>query len=410
LKNDPLTQDIPLVILTSKDNAAALYWGLDTGVDRFLLKKTKPAELLQAVQSLLPEPLRARREGLRALSQWDVVEKLNNTLDQKLLESKLVNTFAAILSEVGSLEETVAQLFGICSRILDFSLSAFFSLSEEATRVTFHLRETLSEEAFQAIQLYLFRYALESNYDIGENIDVRVEGSYGTLSAAVDPDHFLLIPIRLQKRNIGLLAFYVRSLVQMPPETKALLTQAQQAISLVINNVVMMEKIKRISAMDGLTNIYNRRYFMEFLEKEMERTRRMGLTMSLILFDIDNFKSINDQYNHLSGDLVLKHVAKLFKQSIRKMDIPARYGGEEFIALLPETGPEAARVVSERIRNAIATFGFHSFDRKPIQVTVSVGVTTVRAEHLQTNPLEVIKQADTLLYKAKASGKNRVCQ
>ena len=165
------------------------------------------------------------------------------------------------------------------------------------------------------------------------------------------------------------------------------------------------EEIYRLTIVDGLTQVNNKRYFVEFLEREMGRCHRYGRALSLLMFDIDHFKQINDSQGHLAGDQVLRELAQLVKQRIRKEECFARYGGEEFSVVLPESGPDKARTFAEKIRKMVEDHPF-AFEGKPISVTVSIGVADLSSD--MTEPLQFIKVADANLYKAKKGGRNRV--
>jgi diguanylate cyclase (GGDEF)-like protein len=165
------------------------------------------------------------------------------------------------------------------------------------------------------------------------------------------------------------------------------------------------EEIYQLTIVDGLTQINNKRYFLEFLEREMGRCHRYNRSLSLVMFDIDHFKKINDTNGHLAGDYVLRELAQTIKQRIRKEECFARYGGEEFAVVLPECGPEKARKFAEKIRKIVEDHPF-VFEDKTIAVTISVGVSDLSNE--MTEPLQLIKVADANLYKAKKGGRNQV--
>ena len=166
------------------------------------------------------------------------------------------------------------------------------------------------------------------------------------------------------------------------------------------------QEIYRLTTTDPMTQVYNRRYFMETLAREFSRSRRYELPLSLVMIDLDHFKHVNDTYGHLAGDHVLKQVGKTLNQSLRHEDVLARYGGEEFSALLPQTDIDMAIQVSERLRSSIAEQSF-SFDGLPIPVTISVGVSKM-AENDDPTGQSLIKRADDYLLRAKSEGRNRV--
>ncbi len=165
------------------------------------------------------------------------------------------------------------------------------------------------------------------------------------------------------------------------------------------------EEIYRLTIIDGLTQVHNKRYLLEFLEREMARAQRHQRSLSLVLFDIDHFKKINDTYGHLAGDYVLREMASALKSRIRKEECFARYGGEEFALVLPETGHENTVFLADKLRKIIEQHQF-VFEGKRIGVTFSAGV----ADHkpAQDSALAFIKEADSRLYEAKRQGRNRV--
>lgn len=166
--------------------------------------------------------------------------------------------------------------------------------------------------------------------------------------------------------------------------------------------------LEGIANLDGLTEIYNHRYFQEFLDKEISRSIRRETELSLVLADIDSFKKFNDFYGHQAGDYVLKEVASLCTGLIREYDLMARYGGEEFVFVLPETTKDEAVIVAEKIRAEVEQHSF-VFDDENYQVTISFGVASFE---LDGKPLmkksELIERADKALYSAKKKGRNRV--
>jgi two-component system cell cycle response regulator len=164
------------------------------------------------------------------------------------------------------------------------------------------------------------------------------------------------------------------------------------------------EEIYRLTIVDGLTQIHNKRYFLEFLDREMSRCSRYDRPLSLLMFDVDHFKKLNDTHGHLAGDYVLKTLAQVVSRLIRKEELFARYGGEEFAVIMPETPASKARIFAEKIRASVEATAFH-FEGKTLQVTLSIGLATM-GRHRE--PLAFIKAADDLLYRAKANGRNRV--
>ena len=166
------------------------------------------------------------------------------------------------------------------------------------------------------------------------------------------------------------------------------------------------EEIYRLTIIDALTDIHNKRYLLEFLDRELARSARYGRPLTLILFDIDHFKAVNDELGHLGGDFTLREVAASVKTTVRKEELFARYGGEEFIVVLPETDHDGALVVAERLRALVERHLFQ-YEGKTFPVTISVGVATTAGEE-GLMPTDLIRMADEHLFRAKRDGRNRV--
>lgn len=166
------------------------------------------------------------------------------------------------------------------------------------------------------------------------------------------------------------------------------------------------EEIYRLTIVDALTQIANVRYFNEFLEREVLRTVRHGRPLSLVLFDIDRFKAVNDNLGHLGGDFTLRELAACVKKVVRREDLFARYGGEEFALVLIETSQKEALLAAERMRQLVEAHQFR-FDEKLFNLTISLGVAECPLDGTAT-PRELMRRADENLYAAKRAGRNRV--
>ncbi|MBU5612712.1 diguanylate cyclase [Geomonas azotofigens] len=167
------------------------------------------------------------------------------------------------------------------------------------------------------------------------------------------------------------------------------------------------QALKEVAVRDGLTSLYNHRYFQEAFAQEVARSKRFDKRCSLIFFDVDNFKHYNDTHGHPEGDRLLKGLAQIVMSHSRACDVAARYGGEEFVLLLPETGKEGAVKAAEEMRARVAAHPFAGRESQPLgRVTVSVGVASFPEDGGEAQAL--LERADQYLYQAKNSGKNRV--
>lgn len=219
----------------------------------------------------------------------------------------------------------------------------------------------------------------------------------------------LIAPI-IHKRHIkGIIALGQKMnqelFTQSEKEIFSLLTHF---ISVAFSNSILYQKMEISSITDGLTGLYNFRFFKKRLYDEMLRAKRYKHSLSLILFDVDNFKNYNDTLGHPAGDRALKKIAELVKSSVRKSDIAVRYGGEEFCIILPEEDIQAARMFGERFRKKIEDYQFFKEEVQPGgKLTISLGEATYPedAESMQ----DLIEKTDAALYKAKNLGRNRIC-
>jgi diguanylate cyclase (GGDEF)-like protein len=168
------------------------------------------------------------------------------------------------------------------------------------------------------------------------------------------------------------------------------------------------EEIYRLTIVDGLTQIHNKRYLLEFLDRELSRSSRHQRPLSLVMLDIDYFKTINDDLGHLGGDFTLRELAGVIRESVRHEDLFARYGGDEFTLVLVETPLEGAVDVAERIRESVAKYPFR-FEDRPFSLTISIGMAFTSGDSSLT-AAALLRLADEKLYEAKRAGRNRIVQ
>jgi diguanylate cyclase (GGDEF)-like protein len=168
-----------------------------------------------------------------------------------------------------------------------------------------------------------------------------------------------------------------------------------------------LETLRTLVHTDALTGLFNYRHFTQALDLEMERARRSGKSVALLMMDLDHFKSFNDTWGHEFGNKTLVHVARLIQTTVRRLDIPCRYGGEEFAVILPDTTLHAAITLAERLRAIIAETPLYSDDTE-VHVTCSAGVD-VHVAGDRDDVESFVRRTDAWLLQAKASGRNRVC-
>jgi diguanylate cyclase (GGDEF)-like protein len=212
------------------------------------------------------------------------------------------------------------------------------------------------------------------------------------------------LPLVSFGEDIGLLACATT-------QRKAFLANDIQALESVADilatatqNARYVDKVRQLAYRDGLTGVFNRRYFESRLVEEITRAARYGGGVSLLMIDLDHFKKINDEFGHMLGDDVLRAVSAVFVRQLRKVDVVCRYGGEEFTVILPATQGASAASVADKLRRAVANAQFSEI---PYAITVSIGVAEFPAHGITRD--DIVGAADTALYVAKEAGRNRVC-
>jgi diguanylate cyclase (GGDEF)-like protein len=218
----------------------------------------------------------------------------------------------------------------------------------------------------------------------------------------------IAVPLKIHKRTIGVLYlddFAPREFVAEKLELLSILTSFA---TMSIDHARLHERTLQLACTDGLTGLYNHRQFKKVFSEEVARANRYNKTLSIILFDVDDFKKFNDTYGHPNGDIVLQEMANMLRELLRDSDTLYRYGGEEFVALLPETVLTEAAKVAERIRIFVETESprFLTGITKTHGVTVSVGVAALPEDGNDSSSL--LKTVDDLMYQAKREGKNKV--
>ncbi len=214
----------------------------------------------------------------------------------------------------------------------------------------------------------------------------------------------MCIPLVAFGQTLGVLVLDSDKKGAFNPQDVQPLESVADICATAIQNAHYVQRVKQLAYLDGLTGIFNRRYFELRIVEEIERARRFGTGMGVIMVDIDQFKRLNDEFGHLLGDEVLRQVSSIFHQQLRKIDVVCRYGGEEFAILLSQTDPEHALGVAEKLRKLVDEWQFPGVPRS---VTISAGVASFE-DHGTTRD-ELVKAADAGLYLAKQAGRNHVC-
>lgn len=218
------------------------------------------------------------------------------------------------------------------------------------------------------------------------------------------PQEVVIVPILFKQRNLGV--FVLASPVHIDEPSLSMINMFRQGMGLALNNAIAHESLQRLAALDGLTNIYNRRFGLKRLKEEFKRTQRNDSPLGVLMIDIDHFKKINDTYGHLLGDKAIVLVTKTILGTLREGDVLARYGGEEFLVILPGASEQNCWNTAERIRRLVEDSRLKINDQE-IQFTVSLGYVSFPQNQVG-DEMEMLHHADQALYQAKESGRNKV--
>jgi diguanylate cyclase (GGDEF)-like protein len=339
------------------------------------------------------------------------VENFSTKLDQIIIENAILNRIALLAQESTDFRKLVRSIMILLRDILEYSAVAIRTFENDEVFNFVHNKMENSER---------IKFLEESNeysniykpFDLPESL-TQTDIPLGTfkIKGVIEESNptIFTVPLVAMDATIGTLTLLTyKSAARREYYLKTLQLVAYQ-IALALNNAMLYQKIHKLSTIDELTSLPNRRAFYEVIQSELVRSRRFKDPLSLAIIDIDHFKNVNDTYGHLQGDLVLQECGNVFRTSVRdKIDTVARFGGEEFVILLPQTNLERAQSVVERLHSAIADHNFRLLENAGfMHITVSIGLVSVQNGH-EYSLDEIINTADKALYEAKESGRNQI--
>jgi len=405
LKSDPATNDIPLLILTSHGEASSRFWGLETGADGYLVKDDLATGLLPAVEKVLLGAQRAEREVIDPpKTPLEALARVSSHLDARLLEAVLVNRILERGMHAEGIRDASQAVMGTVAEFVDVVLLAVATHEpEESVAVHVKACEPLAEGVREGLIGLLFE-RLAVAVDAPSEVILHAAELPAAAQGDLERMQLFALPMRGAK---GLLAVLPKRPFDEDAREATLLRQLCRHLGLVLDNARLAQRLRELSMIDGLTRLLNRRTVHQRLGEEWERARRYGGDLSILLCDLDHFKSVNDTYGHLAGDAVLASVADVLRLHARAADVIGRYGGEEFLLLLPSTDLDNARRASQRLLEAIAHHPVAMGDGKRLAVTTSVGVASLSELPDEATPDSLLALADQRLYQAKADGRNR---
>ena len=383
LKSDPATSHIPVVMVTALDHVCDRIRGLEAGADDFLSKPVNDLQLMTRVRSLVRLKMLTDELRLRASTTRNIgIEEL---LSRSEPAGEATPRILLIDERPGSGGE-VAEMLGETAKV-DVAGDphvGFFQAAEEPYECVI---VSTGFAEFDPLRLCSQLRSLDRTRFV-PIILLAEEGEDDRIVRGLELgiNDYLIRPIDRQELKARL-----RTQVRRKRYNDHLRLSVTQTIEMAVT--------------DGLTGLHNRRYLDSHLQTLFDRAVARRRPLSLMITDIDRFKSVNDTYGHDGGDEVLREFARRLRKNVRGIDLACRYGGEEFVVVMPDTEAEIAEKVAERVRAEIADTAF-SIGEQRVTVTVSAGVSSLKKG--VDSVADLLKRADVALYEAKSGGRNRV--
>jgi two-component system cell cycle response regulator len=385
IKKNPVTQHIPVVMVTALDQPSDRVTGLDAGADDFLTKPVSDLVLIARVRSLTRLKMMTDELRMRAVTSREI--GLENPAREAVTDDgrgahvlivddrqASYDRMAQTLAEEHTVDvETDPRqaVFQVADSAFDLAIISLGLENYDGLRLCSHIR---SLERTRNLPLLAIAEA-DDNARLMRGLEIGV-------------NDYLIRPIDRQE-----LLARVRTQVKKRRYTERLRDNVQLSIEAAIT--------------DALTGLHNRRYMESHLGTLVEQAASRGKPISILVLDIDFFKAINDSHGHAAGDDVLKEFSRRLKKAVRGIDLACRYGGEEFVVVMPDTDIGVATMVAERLRRRIASEPFPiNQNSRTVQATISIGIAAMHS--CEDEAADIVKRADQALYRAKRDGRNRV--
>ena len=328
--------------------------------------------------------------------------RLHSLEQQRAVQLETINTLAKQTASVLDLKELLAK---VCPLVVgSFSVDHVAILLVEGDQLVVRaqhgkLTPLFNEGKHLPHSNGLCARALKTGKTVVENDVGRVPGYIAGYAEAVSE---MCLPLIARGQPLGVLTLESATLGAFRSFDVRALESVADICAIAIQNARYFEQTRQMAFVDGLTGVYNRRYFEQRILEELERASRYAGGLAVLMLDIDHFKNVNDEFGHLLGDEVLRQVSGVLTQQLRKIDVICRYGGEEFAILVPQTTGDRAWGAAEKLRRAVEGWNFPGVPRP---VTVSIGVADFPQNGATRN--ELVQAADSALYAAKQAGRNR---
>ncbi|HHN65316.1 MAG TPA: GGDEF domain-containing protein [Nitrospirae bacterium] len=333
------------------------------------------------------------------------------SIEQELLKRNkeliAINNLSTVFMAARDMDVVFNRLMETVMMITDFSLGWLVLFEEGGERIV--SMKGVSESLEKSIREGCISKLMEAVFNESDPLFIFDHNDIQLIPCLKKEgiNFFGIIPLRGYDTIKGFICLGNRLGRSFDFDTASMMSLIGNQVSLIIEKVKLFEETKRLSITDALTGLYNARFFYQSLDKEIQRAKRYDESFSLIIFDIDDFKDVNDTYGHQAGDEILIEFSQILLRHTRKTDIVSRYGGEEFVIILPNTRKEVACSLAERIMNEVSHTAFKANDCE-IRITVSGGIAGFPDDGATAKDL--LYCADMALYEAKSRGKKRIIQ
>lgn len=415
LKNNKITRKIPIILLTVLDKKLDKFWAKNSGAEKFISKTADFEEIKsQTLEVLESSKLTdTDKENIKnnVPSQISMSEKINDILNSLLMQSTFLNEFRNLGEYYTQEKVLVHKMFELLSTFIDYDFAGiFFNKPDKSAKniLYFDLKDrAVSPFVIEKFKREFFaQMPTEKTFNTNDFVHEITREDQNSEKKIISPNAIkteYVLPFVYNEKLLGGIGFYSKD--EIDYKSFKFHDEFEKEVLALLKMKTLYSEVEFLSITDGLTGLYNRRYFEHNLEREFLRAKRYKNNLSMAMLDIDLFKKVNDTHGHQYGDYVLKEVAKLLKESFRKTDMLYRYGGEELAIIMPETSLENATIPAERLREKIENHEF-IYNGTKINLTVSIGVSTM--DDAFGSQKEIVKASDLALYHAKNTGRNKV--
>ncbi len=387
LKNDPATQSIPVVLISEYEEKVDQFWGVKAGADLFLRPDELKAKLVKQIRMLL-EIYERVNEGdrTRLLLKSDrrtlnVAARLNQILDKALIESTLMIEFRNLSDLVHDTNLLNYMLFSLLESILEFDAAAIFfnDMNKLPREVTFYLPdgEEQSPKKLESLKEEFFKPLQKENPTAFDTLDYVVIGTESEEAVPVEYRSVHRKAFYVNEELIGSIAFYSCDDVDYDKIFPVVLIEDELQLLMKLRHLYTRAELLAVT--DGLTGLFNYKYFRDTMEREFKSTIRYELDMTLALIDINNFTQYNEEGGYPCGDAVLKWVACCAEKQFRSVDVVARYSAGMLAVLFPKTSMEHAQIALERFQTDVESNPFQ-WKEQPLKVSVTIGVAAFKPD------------------------------